>query len=245
MFKISFVFISFILISCSLDKMNDCVGSSGSVTYQSIELDSFLKLNINEGIEVELIQNPIHKIEIEVGQHIKKYIEYTVINQELFLSNRLTCSVGFPPAAKIKVYTPNLTDINTVSQYNLTSNQIFDADTLYIGSGVSKKTASCVIKLNIKANNLTIESGNLTFFELTGYVNNFSIIFWGGNSRLEAQNLISQHVNLFQRSSNHMYLNPIQSIKGQIYSNANVYVNQFPNLVDVTSYNKGKLILQP
>lgn len=243
MYKIYCLLICVLFFSCSLDKIDDCIGSVGATTYQYITLPSFSKLNISEGIEVEIIQSSQHKIEIEVGENLKKNIEYNIIDDELYLKNNVNCSFGYTMPAIIKVYTPNLTNIYSNSQFNLYTNETLHFPRLQISQGLTKNSASCRIRLNIFSNDLFIETNNLTFFDISGQTNTLSVSFWGGNSRIEAFNMVAQHISIIQRSTNHMFLNPIQSIKGTIYGNGNVYLKQLPSSIDVTEINKGKIII--
>ncbi|UYW01370.1 DUF2807 domain-containing protein [Flavobacterium agricola] len=230
-------------ITCSPDKLDDCLGATGAITSQVVQLSDFSKLNVGEGVEVELIEHPVHKIEIQTGHHSQKYVSFQVTDGELFLKNSLTCTLGYVKPAVIKVYTPNLIHIYSNSQFNMYAKQTLFFPNLTIEHGLTMKNASSVFHININTNNLIIQTNNLSSFVLTGQANNLSVSFWGGGSRLEAYNFQANHVRIIQRSTNNMYINALQSIKGTIYGYGNVYLKQAPLTIDVVELYKGKLIV--
>jgi len=242
MIRFFFVCIGFFFVSCSLDRLDSCLEHNTNEIVQTINVPDFSKLNVSQGIQVEIIQHPIFKIEIAVGEKFQKYIEFNVVNHELFLKNNLTCTLGYTKPAIIKVFTPNLTDIYSNSQFNLYSKQTLNFPSLRIAQGITKSNASCVFTLQIVSEHLVIETNNLSSFLLSGKTNHLAVRFFGGGARIQAQNLLANHITIFHRSTNHMYLNAAESIKGTIYGNGNVYLKEFPKVVEVSSINKGKLI---
>jgi hypothetical protein len=96
--------------------------------------------------------------------------------------------------------------------------------------------------LEVNCNEIGIVFNNLSNVFISGSVNDLTIGFYSGDSRFEGANLIAQHINIFQRSSNDMIVNPQQSLKGEIRGTGDVISLNHPPIVEVEEYYTGKLI---
>jgi len=99
-------------------------------------------------------------------------------------------------------------------------------------------------QLQLDVIDLQIISNNLSFFYLSGDVENINISFVAGNGRFEGENLIAQNVSVFHRGTNDMIVNPQQSITGSILSTGNVISVNQPPIVDVEEVFNGRLIFE-
>ncbi len=67
--------------------------------------------------------------------------------------------------------------------------------------------------MQIDNNTFRLVFNNLSNCYISGSTNNLNISFAAGNSRFEGRNLIAQRVQLWNRGSNDMIVNPQQEIK--------------------------------
>jgi hypothetical protein len=79
---------------------------------------------------------------------------------------------------------------------------------------------------------------------ISGFVNNLFIGFYSGDARFEGANLVAQNIDIFQRSSNDMIVNPQQSLTGEIRGTGDVISLNRPPIIDIEEFYTGKLIFE-
>jgi hypothetical protein len=67
--------------------------------------------------------------------------------------------------------------------------------------------------------------------------------FYSGDSRFEGANLIVQNIQIYQRSSNDMILNPQLSLTGEIRSTGDVILVNEPPEMSVQVFYTGQIII--
>jgi hypothetical protein len=98
--------------------------------------------------------------------------------------------------------------------------------------------------LQVNCNRIDIVFNNLSRVFISGFVNNLFIGFYSGDTRFEGANLIAQNIDIFQRSSNDMIVNPQQSLTGEIRGTGDVISLNRPPIVEVEEFYTGKLIFE-
>ena len=66
--------------------------------------------------------------------------------------------------------------------------------------------------------------------------------FYFGDGRFYGENLQVEHIKVYQRGSNDMFVYPIQKIEGTIFATGNVVLKNVPPVVDVEEVFRGRLI---
>lgn len=89
---------------------------------------------------------------------------------------------------------------------------------------------------------MILEDNQIAYYKLSGKTRLFSANLYGGNGRVEAQNLIADDIEIFHRSNNDTLLNPVNSLKGTIYATGNVILYSNPKEVYVVQKYTGKVI---
>ena len=145
---------------------------------------------------------------------------------------------------KIYVEAPNLTEIRTSSQYEISSEGILNYESLTLYSEDFNGGSQFPVgdfRLTINSEDLAIVSNNLSFFFIDGTVENLSVGFYSGSGRFEGGNLVAQNVDIYHRGTNDMVVNPQLSLIGELRGTGNlISVNQ-PPLVDVERIYTGQL----
>ena len=91
---------------------------------------------------------------------------------------------------------------------------------------------------------VSIVVNGIAYFRLQGDTDNFNITIAAGDSRVEAENLVSQNVDLNHRGSNDVYVNPQQRISGVIRGTGDVISINRPPEIEVEELYNGRLIFQ-
>ena len=68
--------------------------------------------------------------------------------------------------------------------------------------------------------------------------------FFSGSGRFEGESLIAQHVEIFHRGTNDIFVNPQLSISGELRSTGNVISVTQPLIIDVEEFYTGRLIFE-
>jgi len=84
----------------------------------------------------------------------------------------------------------------------------------------------------------------IAYFKLRGNTENFNVTVAAGDSRIEAERLISENVNVNHRGSNDVFVNPQQQLRGTLRGTGDLISVNTPPEVDVEELFTGRLIFQ-
>jgi hypothetical protein len=243
--KIVYILI-LLVFGCNSEDANDCFQTSGTMIQDVVEVSNFERILVNRGIELIIKEAPGYKVTIETGENLINDVKVEVIGNQLVLTDNNSCNfVRDYGITKIYVEAPNLIEIRTSTQYDVSSDGILNYNALTLVSenfsGGSEFTIGD-FRLTVASENTSIFSNNISFFYLDGTVTNLFVGFYSGSGRFEGGNLVAQNVNVYHRSSNDMVVNPIKLLTGELRGTGNlISVNQ-PPFVDVDRIYTGQLI---
>jgi hypothetical protein len=244
--KILLVLSLVLLFSC--EKPGDCVESLGDIVTKEVTVTPFTRVEIHKGIELIVTQGTEYKVVIETGENIIDDIEVTQNGTILSCKNNNTCNwVREYGVTKVHVTAPNLTDLYSKSERNISSVGILTYPVLRLfsldtdGDGLEGAGTGDFF-INVNNSQLVIQSNNVSRFYISGATTQGLFEFYAGDSRIEAQNLTAQDIIVFHRGSNDMIVKPIQSITGKMVSTGNVVLKNNPTLVDVQQLYQGQVI---
>ena len=171
-----------------------------------------------------------------------------VIKNELILTDNNSCNyIREYGATKVFVTSPNITQIRSSTQYDVSSEGVLTYPDLMILSedfGAPDSFTIGDFRLEIDNSNFSVVFNNLSVCHISGATDNLSVRFAAGNSRFEGQSLVAQNVFVDNRSSNDMIVNPQQELKGTIRGVGDVISVNEPPTVDVQELYKGRLIFE-
>ena len=238
----------FLLISCNSEKAGDCFQTSGKIVQQEIALDTFDKILVNRDIELIVEEGTIQKVVIETGKNLLNDVEAIVIDGKLILTDNNTCNyVRDYGITKVYVTSPNITEIRSSTQYDISSNGVLTYPSLTILSEDYNPPNSFTVgnfRLQIDNTSFKVVFNNLSNCYVSGNTTNLNVAFASGNSRFEGRNLMAQKATIWNRGSNNMIINPIQEITGKISGTGDVICVNRPPVVDVEEQYKGRLIFE-
>ena len=237
------------LIGCNSDSAWDCIKTEGSITQESLVLPGFTKIETGKGVQLIVEQGVEQKVILETGENLRSDVKVYVKDSVLHAEETFSCNyVRDYAVTKIFVTSPNITQIRNGSAFTVESSGVLSYPNLSLLSEDSDIQGDIYtngdFKLQLDVENLSIVSNNISNFYITGTAEKAFVGFYSGSGRFEGKNLIVQELRIYQRSTNKMFVNPQQSIKGEIRGIGDVISYYQPALVEVEEYYTGELIFQ-
>jgi hypothetical protein len=243
------IIVAIVLLSCNGDNVPDCFQNSGAIIQQEFVVETFDKITVYERIELIIKDEPTQKVVVESGEYLMNEVEVNVENGTLILKNNNACNLTRDYGiTKVYVSSPNLTEIRNSSGLTVSSDGVLNFSNLRLISEDFNATyvthTDGDFNLQVNCNRIDIVFNNLSRVFISGFVNNLFIGFYSGDTRFEGANLIAQNIDIFQRSSNDMIVNPQQSLTGEIRGTGDVISLNRPPIVEVEEFYTGKLIFE-
>ncbi len=244
------VFSAFVILvanSCNSDSSPDCLQNSGEIVRTEISVPNFTKITIFEKVSLILKQGDTQKVEIETGEFLLNEISAKVEGDRLIVRNENGCNL-FREYGITKVYvtSPNINEIRSSTGQDIISDGPlkYPNITLLSESFLNPEaiTVDGAFDLELQAQNVNVIVNGIAYFKLKGTVINLSLVIASGDSRIEAQDLEAQNIDLNHRGSNDMLINARQSIKGVIRGTGDVLGYYRPATIAVEEIYKGRLI---
>jgi hypothetical protein len=236
------------ILACGSENAGDCFQKAGSIIQLEVSVANFDKILVNRDVELIIEEGATQKIVIETGKNLMNDVSAIVINGRLTLTDENTCNyVRDYGITKVYVTSPNITEIRSSTQYDVSSKGVLTFPSLSVSSedyNVPDTFTNGDFRLQIDNDSFRLVFNNISNCFISGQTNNLNITFAAGTSRFDGRNLIAQNVNISNRSSNDMIVNPQQSITGKISGPGNVIAVNQPPTVDVEELYKGRLIFE-
>lgn len=245
--RITYILV-FMLFACNSEDANDCFQTSGDLIQQVVDISNFERILVNRDIELVIKEAANYKVTIETGTNLINDVRAELIGNQLVLTDNNSCNyVRDFGITKVYVEAPNLTEVRSSTQYDISSDGVLNYELLNLYSedfnGGSEFTVGD-FRLTVNALNLDIYSNNLSFYYMDGEVEELFVGFYSGAGRLEAESLIAQNVSVYHRGSNDMIVNPQQSLIGELRGTGNLISINQPAVVEVERIYTGQLIFQ-
>ncbi|MBU3821341.1 DUF2807 domain-containing protein [Flavobacteriaceae bacterium XHP0103] len=241
-----YIVVALVLFSCNNENAGDCFQTTGTIVQQEIVVTSFSKILVNRDIELIIKDGPEQKVVIETGKNLLNDVEAVVTDGKLILTDNNSCNyVRSYGVTKVYVTAPNISEIRSSTQYDISSEGVLTYPSLRILSEDFNMPGTFTngnFNLQLDNQTLSVVFNNLSNCYVSGKTNNLNITFAAGTSRFEGADLTAQNIDIWHRSANDMILNPQQSIKGRISGTGNVLCVNQPPTVDVEEQYKGRLI---
>ena len=238
-FLLMMVLVSFgIFSSCEKENMCDCLKSTGPIVKERRSLDSFHRLEVRKNVIVTLHQDTIEYVEVEAGSHLIDLVETEVHNGVLTITNLNKCNWVRSYDIEINAHV-HLKNLDYIDHYG--SEEIKCADTLTVGYIDIRQNNNADIHLVLNAQEVfarqMVGGGDI-------YLSGNSQVcytFGGSFGYVFAQNLVSNSVNVDQRSTGEIHVQALSSLRVYIEDKGNVYYRGVP-AIDSEITGSGKLI---
>lgn len=238
----------FLIVACNSENANDCFQKAGNSMQQEVIVASFDKILVNRDIELIIKEGPSQEVIIETGENLLNDVSAIVTDSKLILTDNNACNyVRDYGITKVYITSPNITEIRSSTQYDISSDGVLTYPSLTILSedyGAEDTFISANFRLQIDNTTFRVVFNNLSNCFISGQTENLNLIFAAGTSRFEGRDLIAQKVQLWNRAANDMIVNPQQEIKGTISGVGDVISVNRPPIVEVDQLYKGRLIFE-
>ncbi|EZH74551.1 hypothetical protein ATO12_12345 [Aquimarina atlantica] len=242
------IWVVLFLFGCDSENASDCFQRTGTIVRKEIEVSDFTRILVNPNIELIIKEGATTSIIIETGDNLLNEVSAIVEDDRLVLSNTNDCAF-FRDFNQTKVFVtaPNITEIRSGTQFDISSDGILNYTSLTLLSedfGGNTETTTGTFNLSVDCENIGIVGNNIASFFITGTVQALDVNFASGTGRFEGANLVAENVQVFHRGTNKIIVNPQQSITGEIRSTGDVISVNRPSIVEVETFFTGKLIFQ-
>lgn len=243
------LFLVLILNSCNGDNVPDCFQNAGDLVRKTVDVPEFSKITVFENLQMVLMDGAEQKVEIETGEYLFNDVSAVVEDGRLIVRNENSCNyVRDYGLTTIYVTSPNISEIRSSTGLPISSDGILNYPNLSLiaesFNNPETETTDGSFDLEVNASNVSIVVNGIAYFKLRGNTNNFNVTVAAGDSRIEAENLVSQNVDLNHRGSNDVYVNPQQRIRGVIRGTGDVISINRPPEIEVEELYNGRLIFQ-
>tara|TARA_R110002049_G_scaffold308754_1_gene513918 strand:+ start:61433 stop:62182 length:750 start_codon:yes stop_codon:yes gene_type:complete len=247
--KLIYILLSLLIFACDSENADDCFQKTGSIIQNEITVDTFDKILVNRDIELIIKEGTTQKLVIETGKNLIHDVEAKVTDGKLILTDNNTCNyVRDYGVTKVHVTAPNISEIRSSTQYDVSSDGVLTYPSLTILSEDFNSSEAFTVgnfKLEIDNANFRVVFNNLSNCFVSGKTNNLDIGFFAGTTtRFEGQNLVAQNVQIYTRSSNDIIVNPQAKIAGTITGTGDVISVSTPPVIAVDELYKGRLIFR-
>ncbi|WP_147676170.1 head GIN domain-containing protein [Algibacter pacificus] len=246
--KLVYILVLSLIFACDSENANDCVQKTGAIIQQEITVDDFTTILVNRDIELIIKEGATQKIVVETGTNLMNDVEVVVTNGELILTDNNSCNyVRDYGVTKVYVTSPNITKIRSSTQYTISSEGVLTYPNLTILAEDFNAPGTFTngnFNLEIDNTSFNVVFNNLSNCFVSGKTTTLDITFAAGTSRFEGGNLTAQNVDVWNRSSNDMIVNPQQSISGKISGTGDVISVNTPPTITVEEIYTGRLIFE-
>ena len=244
--KILYILVLGLLLTCDKEDAGDCFQTEGATVQQEVVVTSFEKILVNRDVELIVKEGMDFQVVIETGENLLNDVEAVVVDNELRITDNNTCNyVRDYGITKVYVTAPNILEIRSSTQYDISSDGVLNYDEIQLICEDSDEPENFTVgdfKLQINSNKLRIVSNNISSFYISGEVDDLFVGFYSGAGRFHSEFLYAQNVTVFHRGSNDMFVNPQQSLTGELRGTGDLISLNNPPTVEVQRFYTGELI---
>lgn len=246
--KLGVILVLFLVFACDSENANDCFQTAGPLVQEEVVVDTFDKILVNRDVELILKEGLEQKVIIETGENLLNDVQVSVENSRITLTDNNTCNyVRDYGITKVYITSPNIAEIRSSTQYDIKSDGVLTYPSITVVSEDFNAPGTFTVGdfiLEIDSDDFRVSFNGLSSCFITGAVENLNVSFFAGDGRFEGRGLIAQNVDVFNRGSNDMIVNPQERITGTISSTGNVIATTEPPIVDVEQLYRGRLIFE-
>lgn len=239
--------VSCFLFSCNSENAPDCLQNEGELVRQEVVLPRFDKITVFEKVALVLKEGPFQKVEIETGEFLMNEVTATIDGDRLIVRNENGCNL-FRDYGLTTVYvtSPNITTIRSSTGLLISSDGVLTYPNLSLISesfnNPETETTDGSFDLTLATDTVSIVANGIAYFKLSGTTMDFNVTIAAGDSRIEAENLMAQNVELNHRGTNDILTNPQESVRGIIRGTGDVICFNRPPTVEVEEIFNGRLL---
>jgi len=234
---------------CNGENVLDCFQNAGDLIQEEVAVDPFTRITVFENVTLVLSQGPEQRVVIETGEFLRPEVRARVEDGTLILTDNNDCNL-FRAYGLTTIYVtaPNIDTLRSSTGFPIRSEGTLAYNSLSLISesfnNPETETTDGSFDLDLATQNLSIVANGIAYFQLRGTTNNLNVTISAGDSRVEAENLLAQEVNLNHRGSNNIRINPQDALRGVIRGTGDVVSFNRPPTVEVEEIYRGRLIFR-
>lgn len=243
-----FIFIA-LFIGCDSENASDCFQRTGDIIKNEIEVPDFSRILVLPNIELVVKQGETTSVVIESGTNLINEVKAEVDGDRLVVSNTNDCNlVRSFNQTKVYVTAPNIREIRSATQFDISSDGILEYPSLrlisedFLEDNGGNTNGTFTIQLD--NDRVSAVGNNIASFFLTGKTKELVVVIASGTGRFDGESLIANDVIIEHRGTNKIIINPQQSLIGEIRSTGDVISVNKPSIIEVEEFFTGKLIFQ-
>lgn len=249
LFRICSLSILLFIVSCNSENAPDCFQNAGDLIRVEVETATFSSITVFENLNLVLKQGNQQLVEIETGEFLLNDVSAEVEGNRLILRNENNCNyVREYGLTTIYVTSPDIFEIRSSTGGLISSDGTLNYANMSLLSESfivpETETTDGSFNLEVNSENVSIITNGIAFFRLAGSAENLNVFVAAGDSRIEAENLVAQNVDINHRGSNDIIVNPQQRISGIIRGYGDVIAVNRPSDIDVEELFNGKLLFE-
>ncbi|NKI25661.1 DUF2807 domain-containing protein [Arenibacter sp. 6A1] len=239
-----------LMLNCNSENAFDCFQNSGPIEMEVVSVADFTKITVYENVQLIVKQGDTLKVAVETGRYLRDEVSVTVKEGRLLLRDSNSCNFTRKyGVTRVYVTAPNITEIRSGTGLAVKSDGVlaFPKLKLISESYVEPEAGhtSGEFTMEIDAQEVSIISNGISYFNLKGKTVDFNILFSAGDSRLEAEALLADNITFNHRGSNDIRVSPQLSLKGILRGTGDLVCFTAPPIVEVEQLYKGALIFKP
>ena len=243
--KIGFLFLLFLqIMSCKKPENRSCWKGTGKVVTKNIPLASFQTLELHQRLNIVLVQDSLEFLEIEAGENLQNFIDWSIVNGKLEIWNQNKCAYLRYKTGDVKVtiHFKSLAKLIYWGSELLVSSDTIQTDYLYI----MMNDGAGDLDLRVHANTINVLNphgfSNISIGGTCGFLR----LDMDGYGTFDArQMLVSDSISVMYASNGISYLRANQlKLKAELSSSGDIWYYGIPAAIQKIRYGTGDLIHQ-
>ena len=244
-----YLVLALFLAGCAADAP-DCLKAAGDWVRETVEVAEFTAITVFDDIELVVIQGTSQRVEIETGANLRPKVFAEVRDGTLRLRNDNGCNL-FREYGLTTIYvtTPDLRTLRSSTGLPIRSQGVLAFEDLQLISesfnDPEAETTDGSFLLTLATGRVRVTANGIAYFRLNGTTGTLRVNIAAGDSRVEAEALQADWVDLDHRGSNEILVNPRNRITGRIRGYGDVLSYNRPDTVAVEELYRGRLLFVP
>lgn len=235
-------FLVLIFTNCKKKDERTCWKGSGNLISKTINLDSlsFKALELNGGMDYNLIPDSSNYIIIHSYENLINHYTHSITDSSLVIDDLNKCNFlrDFDKKTIIDIHFKPINVINIKGKGKVINSSPISNDVIHIYSHSSNGE----IDLNVNTTSLVVKLINGT---LTGSIKGNATsaqIFHFGYSKINFESLITDYLNISNKSDSDTYVNCNTELNAELLSFGNIYYKGTPSIEIVENTLGSELI---
>lgn len=231
---------SVLLVGCEKENKGDCFKSTGSITTETRTLEPFVRLEVEDNVNVYIHFGPDHSADIEAGSNLISSIETEVKDQTLYIRNTNKCNWVRKYNVPVNV-TLHCSQIDFLVARGYGT--IETLDTIQQTEFYAEQwLASGVLKLLLNTDRAYLKSHTGPADYTCHGKSNYLYAYNSSSGMLHLEGVFAENAFVWNTGNGNIYVNVSDSLEVQLDDIGDVHYTGNPTYLDVTQTGTGTAI---